>query len=281
MLRLPGESALKKSWLTGATGSAALLRPVTDARIVCAWTEQEVRALRDSLQSVFEQWRDEKGTFPEASGGLLGGFNICEGKTLSECPPYACMGERWADYPLLLAKLRAEQYPPLLELEAKADNLCNPPPTLPEHIPRLPTANTKPGMQRILAALILSEAAAGNVESAIRAHWELSHIQAENQRRVDEGIRAGDKVLRQFTMAGIKSHQGYKSRDEFQDKPDYQAIGRKMWEENPSLTIKAIIAAPASAPYVKKYSGRNTLRNWLREIDPRPPEKKRGRPKKN
>lgn len=210
MLRLQGESALKKSWLTGATGSAALFRPVTDARIVCAWTEEEVRALRDSLQSVFEQWRDEKGTFPEATGGLLGSFNIYEGKTLAECPPYACMGERWADYPRLLAKLRAEQYPPLLELEAKADNLCNPPPTLPDHIPRLPAADTKPGMQRILAALILSEAAAGNVESAAKAHLELRHIQAENEQRASKSRLEGQKVIHEFALTGIKFRKGRK-----------------------------------------------------------------------
>lgn len=278
MIGFQSEPGLQKSWLTGAIGSAALLRPVLDARIVCAWTEPEVRALRDSLQSVFEQWRNEKGILPDDSNsGLLG--NLYEGKPLDECPPYKCAGARVLDYPGLLAKLTAEQYPPLLELEAEADNLCNPPPTLPDHIPRLPAAATKPGMQRILAALILSEAAAGSVDSAAKAHWDLSRIRDENQRRVDEGIRAGDKVLYRFTVAGIKSHQGYKSRDEFQDKLDCQAIAKTMWDENPSLTIAALTGAAKIAPYAKKYKGKNTLRDWLSEIDPRPPEKKRGRPK--
>lgn len=272
------EPGLQKSWLTGAIGSAALFRPVLDARIVCAWTEPEVRALRDSLQSVFEQWRNEKGILPDDSNsGLLG--NLYEGKPLDECPPYECAGASVWDYPGLLAKLRAEQYPPLLELEAEANNLCNPPPTLPDHIPRLPLAATKPGMQRILAALILSEAAAGSIDSAAKAHWDLSRIRDENQRRVDEETRAGNMVLHRFTMAGIKSHQGYKSRDEFQDKIDCQAIAKTMWEENSSLTIAAIMGAAKIAPYAKKYRGKNTLRIWLSEIDPRPPEKKRGRPK--
>lgn len=279
MIGFQSEPGLQKSWLTGDVYSAVLVRPVSDARIVCVWTEPEVRALRDSLESVFERWRSEKGILPDGEfwKGLLG--NPYAGKPLAECPPYVCMGERWADYPRLLAKLRAEQYPPLMELEAQADSLCNPPPMLPANIPRLPATATKPGMQRILAALILSEAAAGNVESATKAHWELSHIQAENQRRMDEGFRAGNTVIHRFAMAGIKSHQGYKSRDEFQDRLDCQAIAKTMWEENPSLTIAALMGAAKIAPYAKKYRGKNTLRDWLSEIDPRPPEKKRGRPK--
>jgi len=278
MIGFQREPGLQKSWLTGAIGSAALFRPVLDARLVCAWAESEVRALRDSLQSVFEQWRNEKGIFPDDSNsGLLG--NLYEGKPLDECPPYKCAGASVWDYPGLLAKLRAEQYPALLELEAEADNLCNPPPSLPDNIPRLPLAATKPGMQRILAALILSEAAAGSIDSAAKAHCDLSRIRDENQRRVDEGMRAGDKVFHRFAMAGIKSHQGYKSRDEFQDKLDCQGIAKTMWEENTSLTIAALMRAAKIAPYAKKYRGKNTLRDWLSEIDPRPPEKKRGKPK--
>lgn len=279
MIGFQSEPGLQKSWLTGDVYSVTLSNPVFDARMVCAGDEPKARALRDILESVFEKWRDENGTFPEATGGLFGGFNIHEGKTLAECPPYACMGERWADYADLLAKLRAEEYPPLLELEAAANYRHPQNPASPNDIPRLPETVTKSGMQRILAALILSEAAAGNIDSATKAHWELSRIQDENQRREDEGIRAGDKVLYRFTVAGIKSHQGYKSRDEFQDKLDCQAIAKTMWDENPSLTIAALTGAAKIAPYAKKYKGKNTLRDWLSEIDPRPPEKKRGRPK--
>lgn len=280
MIGFQSEPGLQKSWLTGAIGSAALLRPVLDARIVCAWTEPEVRALRDSLQSVFEQWRNEKGILPDDSNsGLLG--NLYEGKSLDECPPYKCAGASVWDYPGLLAKLRAEQYPPLLDLEAEADNLCNPPPTLPDHIPRLPAATTKPGMQRILAALILSEAAAGSIDSAAKAHWDLSRIRDENQRRADAGMLATDKVLHRFTMAGIKSHQAYKRRDDYQDRRDCQAKAKTLWDKNPALTIAALKRTPDIAPYVRKYPGANTVGYWLSEIDPRPPEKKRGRKKGN
>lgn len=127
------EPDLQKSWLTGAIGSAALVSPVFDARMVCAGDEPKARALRDILESVFEKWRNEKGVLPDDSkSGLLG--NLYAGKSLAECPPDKCAGASVWDYPGLLAKLRAEQYPPLLELEAEADNLCNPHPTLPDNI---------------------------------------------------------------------------------------------------------------------------------------------------
>lgn len=272
------EPGLQQSWLTGAVTIAALLRPVLDARTVCAWTEPEVRALRDSLESVFEQWRNENGVLPDENiGGLLG--NVYAGKSLDECAPYACMGKRSADYADLLAKLTAEQYQPLMELEAEADNLCNPPSTLPAHIPRLPTAATKPGMQRILAALILSEAAAGVVESATKAHWELSLIQRQNELRMNESMRAGEKVIHALALSAHKSHQGYKRRDDYQDKRDCQEAAKALWKKNPTLTIAALKRTPDIARYVRKYPGKNTVWGWLSEIDPRPPEQKRGRKK--
>ena len=281
MIGFQNEPGLQKSWLTGAIGSAALFRPVLDARIVCAWTEPEVRALRDSLQTVFERWRSEKGILPdgEFGEGLLG--NPYAGKPLAECPPYACMGERWADYPSLLAKLRAEQYPALLELEAEADNLCNPPHTLPDHIPRLPAATkaaTKPGMRRILAALILSEAAAGNVESATKAHWELSRIRDENQRRVDEEKRATDKVLHRFTMAGIKSHQGPKQRAKDKDILAFQNEAAPFFKAN-GYNIAKTLREPALAEFARKHYGAHTLRDALNKIKPKGAGPK-GRPRK-
>lgn len=82
-----------------------------------------------------------------------------------------------------------------------------------------------------------------------------------------------------LSVSGAKSHQGYKSRDEFQDKPDCQAIAKMMWKNNPSMTIAGLIKTPEIATYAKKYPGKNTLRDWLSEIDPRSPELKRGRRK--
>lgn len=272
------EIGLQQSWLTGEIMSAALCRPVKDARMVSGVDEANVRKLRDSLQSVFVMWRNEKGELPDGDfGGLLG--NPYAGKPIEECPPYACMGNRWADYADLLAKLTAEQYPPLIELEALTNNLHTHTKTLPDNIPRLPVTDTKPGMQRILAALILSEAAAGNVESAAKAHWELSRIREENERRTTELFRSSEKHIHALALSAVKSHQGYKHRDDYQDKPDCQAIAKVIWEKNPDMTKADLVLRPEIARYAKKYSGKNTLSNWLSEIDPRPSDKKRGRKK--
>lgn len=197
------------------------------ARLIYGGDEAEVRTLRDSLQSVFEQWRDEHGTPPnDSQGGLLG--NSYAGKPLEDCPPYACMGKKYfTDYFDLLMELRAVQYPPLMELEAQADN---PPPALPDNIPRLPAIDTKPGMQRILAALILSEAAAGKVESAIKAHRELSRILDENQRRLDKGMRAADKTKYKFAIKGVGFSSGGtpKKGKEYEPKASIRKICAKI-----------------------------------------------------
>lgn len=240
------ESALQESWLTGAVASAALVTPVFDARLVNSGDEETIRMLRSLLESVFEQWRDAHGTFPESTGGLLGSFNQYKGKTIAECPPYTCMGNRWADYAALLAKLTAEQYPPLVELEtiANGDKLRD---SLPDNIPRLPPEqqhNFKHGMQRILAALILSEAAAGRVESATKAHWELSRIREENERRVSKTMLEQQKFIHEFALTGIKFRKGRKVNS---GGPIRKAIAREL-NKNPSLKPRQIWAILASKP---------------------------------
>lgn len=63
-------------------------------------------------------------------------------------------------------------------------------------------------------------------------------------------------------------------------KRECQEIGKRLWIENPNSTKAAIIKHPDMCFYVKHYKGKNTLSNWLREVDPRPKESRRGRPKK-
>lgn len=246
MIGFQMEPGLQQSWLTGAVSSAALVTPVIDARMVNGGDEETIRMLRDLLESVFKQWRDEYGIFPQADGGLLGSFNIYDGKTLAECPPYTCMGNRWADYADLLAKLTAEQYPPLVELEtmANGDNLRD---NLPDNIPRLPPEqqhNFKYGMQRILAALILSEAAAGRIESATKAHWELSRIRDENERRIRENMRAGEVVIHALAITGAKFKQGRKVNTVG---PIRKAIAREL-KKNPDLMPRHLWEILASKP---------------------------------
>jgi hypothetical protein len=80
--------------------------------------------------------------------------------------------------------------------------------------------------------------------------------------------------------AGFRSRNAHKNREKSPDEQDVQAIAKDIWRENPDATIAGIIRSPALAPYRKIYKDKKTLRSWLSSIDPRPPEQKRGRPKK-
>ncbi|WP_286219727.1 hypothetical protein [Marinobacter apostichopi] len=57
-------------------------------------------------------------------------------------------------------------------------------------------------------------------------------------------------------------------------------VAGKIWKENPCLTQAQIIEHEAMQKYcgAAYYSDPNTVRNWIRELDPRPPENRRGRP---
>ncbi len=84
-------------------------------------------------------------------------------------------------------------------------------------------------------------------------------------------LLAGDDAV-----SGLRSRQGHKKRDDHQDKLDCQTIAKDLWKSNPELTITSLVHLPELSSYVRKYKGRHTLQDWLSEIDPRPPEKKRG-----
>lgn len=111
----------------------------------------------------------------------------------------------------------------------------------------------------------------------IHAINELAHIKYALSLPDNECL---EMLAGKHAANGLESAQAYKRRDEFQDKPECQDIAIKMWEENPEITQAEIMRSASIAPYAKKYKGKNTLSNWLREVDPRPPEKKRGRQKK-
>ena len=78
------------------------------------------------------------------------------------------------------------------------------------------------------------------------------------------------------TAHGYKSATAHKQRADYQDKQDCQKIAQELWRANPALTIKQLINAHELKAYAIKYKGRHTLGDWLKEIDPRPPEKRRG-----
>lgn len=61
-----------------------------------------------------------------------------------------------------------------------------------------------------------------------------------------------------------------------------RAIASTLWLEHPTMTITEVTKHKAIQLYGngKLYEGPETLRNWIRDLDPRPKEEKIGRPKK-
>lgn len=83
------------------------------------------------------------------------------------------------------------------------------------------------------------------------------------------------EVFDQAINSGLKDHvaekmapitDGYKQRDDYQDKQYFMAIVRDIHTHH--ATIQSIINAPALAAYKKKYRGRETLRGWVKEAIP-------------
>lgn len=66
------------------------------------------------------------------------------------------------------------------------------------------------------------------------------------------------------------------------DKQICQAVALTLWHINPDFTIEEIRTHYAIQEIAggKNYPGKNTLRDWLGEVDPRPQDAKRGRKKK-
>lgn len=66
------------------------------------------------------------------------------------------------------------------------------------------------------------------------------------------------------------------------DKQLCQAIAGTLWHESPDLNIQQIITHPALQRFGNgaHYTER-TLRGWVKELDPRPEDKRTGRPKKS
>lgn len=60
-------------------------------------------------------------------------------------------------------------------------------------------------------------------------------------------------------------------------------IATALWTANPELTQAAIIDHSAVREYggARFYSDPNTVRSWIKDLDPRPEDKRRGRPKDN
>lgn len=72
-----------------------------------------------------------------------------------------------------------------------------------------------------------------------------------------------------------------KARPSNQDKQDFQRLARSILGENQQATYAELIQKnSALRAYKRTYPGRDTLRNWMREIDPHAGGRRVGRPRK-
>lgn len=241
----------KKSWFGGLIENRALIKPVVDAEIILLKyykDDSKVTELRNHLENIFLNW--------VANCGNQLPPNDCKDTNAKDYPPYMRAGDYINDYADLLMKLREEAFQPLLDFESEI------------------------GDQSVSALLVLSETANNRFDSAIKAYWEILRSEKESQKKENSVTRRILEKNMPLVEAGYKSRIGYKRRDDWQDKQDCQAIAKKLWEENPDMTIADLIRSPQLSSYVKKYKDKKTIRNWLSKVDARSKEKKTGRPKK-
>lgn len=57
-------------------------------------------------------------------------------------------------------------------------------------------------------------------------------------------------------------------------------IAINLWRKDGSRTIASIIEDPEIIRFAAAYGGKNTLRDWIKDLDPRPENERNGRPKK-
>lgn len=101
-------------------------------------------------------------------------------------------------------------------------------------------------------------------------------IKAKDLLGVKNGVADGETLVSETESPKGK---GKLSQSQI-DKGRFQGQAAAMWDKNKNLTQAEIIRSGGMEFFRLSYKGKNTLRDWLREIDPRPIEKRRGAPKK-
>tara|TARA_R110001592_G_scaffold50906_4_gene157236 strand:- start:573 stop:767 length:195 start_codon:yes stop_codon:yes gene_type:complete len=58
-------------------------------------------------------------------------------------------------------------------------------------------------------------------------------------------------------------------------------VAEVLWQAESGMTQSAVMDHPVIRDYCggKFYSDPNTVRNWIKDLDPRPEDQRRGRPK--
>lgn len=82
------------------------------------------------------------------------------------------------------------------------------------------------------------------------------------------------------TAQSTDTQQG-KARHSNEDKRDFQKLALPILNADPNATYAELIQKnSALRAYKRKYAGRDTLRNWMRAIDPHMGDRRIGRPRK-
>lgn len=115
----------------------------------------------------------------------------------------------------------------------------------------------------------------GKGSSAIRK-LKTKHERDSQGVAVGHGIlRSGHPQSKEFG-GGLAARGATSLSKKERDKLDCQAIMRRLWQENPTMTNVAMCSHPDVQKYAFEYTGDHTLTNWAAEVDPRDDAQKPG-----
>ena len=101
---------------------------------------------------------------------------------------------------------------------------------------------------------------------------------------LDEGKEPPDvwQDLAEARKPEAKKAHSKPLRNSQEDRVSCRAIAQILWSQDPDMTIEDI----GQHEWIQKfgnarhYTGRDTLRNWIKDLNPKPPGQRRGRPRK-
>ncbi len=91
-------------------------------------------------------------------------------------------------------------------------------------------------------------------------------VRPDDLRLIKQDILALHKKYKLSANVGEKSRNGYKKRDDYEDRMEFARIVQKI--HLGYKTIPAIIDAPELKSYKSRYPGRETLRGWIKKALP-------------
>jgi hypothetical protein len=141
--------------------SLALTPVISDVRAALpSYSEDDVKVLREKLEAVFETWKRDNSTTPVTY--LFPLRNNHNPPTIEKAFPFKYADLYILDYADLLQHLRESAFPPIGKLDSEF------------------------GYQCVSAVLTLSEAEAGRIESALKAHTPIAQYLRDEEAKFRE-----------------------------------------------------------------------------------------------